>query len=594
MAIKGYWRRLLRIDLTHETADSENIPGDVICRYVGAKGLGAYYLIKDLLRGAAPLSPENRIVLATGPFQGTDIISSGRFAAITKSPLTGIFLDSYCGGTFGPGLKKCGFDLVIIEGKAERPVYILIENSRAEIKDAGHLWGKDTSEVESLIKASEGKDTGVVSIGIAGEHRVLFSCLISDKRRAAGRGGVGAVFGAKNLKAVAVRGTLHVPVHDPEAIKKLNRGAVRAVKAGRERGERFFIQGTSSVLEYAHQADRLPTLNSSQGEWKFYKGLDGETIHAENRVIPHPCCTCPTACGGSIVSRDLERPEYETLAMLGANCGIKRYETVAEANRLCNLFGLDTISTGNVIGFAMECSEKGIIGEEIRFGDSEKLLTLIEQIAHREGIGGKLALGTKHLAELWGHTSQSFAMNVKGLELPAWNCRGKLGQGLAYMTADIGGSHLRDNLPDFGPPTRPAAEVVEELVKGQNQSIAKDNYILCAFALFSLRQETCFDYFKAVTGMESTESKIQATGEMIFTLIRAFNCREGIGRKDDDLPARALNEALPSGIARGCRAFASKEDKEESLNRYYELRGWDQNGVSRKETLERLGIDVLD
>jgi len=589
----GYWKKLLRINLTSGKTETEEIPEEIITKYLGAKGIGAYYFIKGLKKGIDPLSPENRVVLATGPFQGTAILSSGRFAVITKSPLTGIFLDSYSGGLFGPGLKYCGFDLAIIEGKAKEPVYVSITNGRAEIKNATHLWGRTTAETEKIIKSVEGKDTKVVSIGVAGENRVLFSCLISDRRRAAGRGGSGAVFGAKNLKAVAVNGTLAIPMHDADKIKELNRRAVQAVAQRRKDKAGLYLYGTSSVLEYSHRKDRLPALNFQKGEWEYYEGLDGETIHRENKVKFNPCCPCPIACGGILTSQGKDRPEYETLALLGANCGLKRYETVVKANELCDLYGLDTISTGNVIAFAMECSEKGIIKEKIKFGDETRLLSLIEEIAYRRGIGGQLGLGAKRLAGMWGHGSRDFAMHVKGLEIPAWNTRGQLGQGLAYMTADIGASHLRDGLAEHSPPNKPALEVVKELVEAQNETTTRDNYIICAFALYTITHQMCLDYFKAATGLGLNKKKIQEIGNRIFTLIRSVNCGEGITRKDDSLPARAMNEPLPSGVAKGCKAFVSEEDKEQCLNRYYELRGWDNNGIPKKETLEKLGIERL-
>lgn len=587
----GYWQKLLRINLTNSKIEIEEIPEDIITKYLGAKGMGAYYFIKGLKKGVDPLSPENRIILATGPFQGTEVLSTGRLAVITKSPLTGIFLDSYCGGMFGHGLKRCGFDLVIIEGKAEKPVHICIINGQTRIKEAAHLWGKTTAETEQIIKSEAGQETKVVSIGVAGENGVLFSCLISDRRRAAGRGGAGAVFGAKNLKAVAVNGTLDIPVHDAQKIKELNQRATQAVAQRRKNDVAFYFCGTSGVLEYASQADRLPTLNFKKGEWEYYEGLHGETIHRENKVKRDPCCPCPIACGGIMVSQGKDRPEYETLAMLGANCGLKRYEPVVRANELCDLYGLDTISTGNVMAFAMECSEKGIIKEKIGFGDEERLLSLIEEIAFRRGLGKQLSLGTKRLAEMWGRGSGNFAMNVKGLELPAWDARGKIGQGLAYMTADIGGSHLRDALSDNSPPNRSALGIVKELVETQNQSISRDNYIICAFALYTITDQMCLDYFEAVTGRKLNKEKIQEIGNRVFTLIRSFNCGEGITRQDDHLPARAMNETLPSGVAKGCKAFISEEDKEQCLDKYYALRGWDQNGIPKIEILEKLGIE---
>jgi len=586
----GYWKKLLRVNLTTGQITIEEIPEEIITKYMGAKGIGAYYFINGLKKGIDPLSPENRIVIATGPFQGTDIQSTGRFATITKSPLTNIFLDTYCGGMFGPSLKRCGFDLVVIEGRSERPVYISINDNTAQIKDAESLWGKNTAQAEEIIKDKEGKTSHIVSIGVAGENKVLFSCLISDGRRAAGRGGAGAVFGSKNLKAVVANGAMKVPVANINKIRDLNDEQTKAVKQMRKEKVDFYLYGTSWAVEYAHQMDRLPTLNFQKGEWEFYQGIDGRTIHRENKVRKNPCCKCAIACSGVISPKGKDRPEYETLAMLGANCGMKRYEAVVEANELCNLYGLDTISTGNVIAFAMECSKRGIIKEDIEFGDEHQLLSLIKKIAFRTDIGDLLAQGTKRLAQRWGSVTSNFAMNVKGLELPAWDSRGKIGQGLAYMTANIGASHLRDGLTNMDIPNKSALKIVEELVSTQNKDIAKDNYIICAFALYTVTDDMCLDLFKAVTGIEMNEEKLQEIGNRIFTLIRNFNCREGISRKDDNLPARVMKEALPSGAARGCKAFIHEQDKERCLDKYYELRGWSKNGIPKRETLEKLGV----
>lgn len=586
----GYWKKLLRVNLTTGQITTEEIPEEIIAKYMGAKGIGAYYFIKGLKRGIDPLSPENRIVMATGPFQGTDIQSTGRFVTITKSPLTGIFLDTYCGGMFGPSLKCSGFDLVVIEGRSERPVYISINDNTVQIKDAESLWGKNTAEVEEIIKDEEGKASHIVSIGVAGENKVLFSCLISDRRRAAGRGGAGAVFGSKNIKAVVANGAMKVPVANTNRIRELNRKQTKAVKQMRKDKVDFYLYGTSWAVEYAHQMDRLPTLNFQKGKWEFYQGIDGRSIHRENKVRQNPCCKCIIACPGVISAKGKDRPEYETLAMLGANCGMKRYEAVVEANELCNLYGLDCISTGNVIAFAMECSKRGIIRENIEFGDENQLLSLIKKIALRTDIGDLLAQGTKRLAQRWSSVTSDFAMNVKGLELPAWNSRGKIGQGLAYMTANIGASHLRDSLTNMNIPNKSALEIVEELVITQNKNIARDNYIICAFAVDTVTEEVCLDLFKAVTGIKMDEEKLQEIGNRIFTFIRNFNCREGISRKDDSLPARVMKEALPSGAAKGCKAFIHEQDKERCLDKYYGLRGWSKDGIPKRATLQRLGI----
>ncbi|UCD91899.1 MAG: aldehyde ferredoxin oxidoreductase family protein [Methanobacteriota archaeon] len=585
----GYWGRLLRVNLTTGEITKENMDEDIFSSYLGAKGVGAYYFCKEIKKGVEPLSPENPLILSTGPYQGTDIPATGRFAVITKSPLTGIFLDTYCGGWLGHSLKKCGYDIIIIEGAAERPSYISIKDDEVQINDASELWGTTTNETEDKLRELEGEKVRVISTGPAGENLVRIACLISDYRRSAGRGGSGAVFGSKNLKAVCVEGTKTVPIADGKKLKEVIRQIADNVKEERDEGAAFYKYGTSNAVDYASEKDRIPTRNYQQGEFEGTEEITGETLYQKYDVDMVGCCPCLIKCQGDIAG-GRERPEYETLAMLGSNCGIDDLEFIIEGNTLCNQLGLDTISTGGVIGFAMECSMLGLIDEKFDFGDGELLVELIRKIAYREGVGDILADGVRKAAERIGNNADKLAVHVKGLEIPAWDPRGKLGHGLAYMTADIGGSHLRDFYSSKKIPDTSALEVMDKIISGQDRCIMRDNFIYCTFASDTFDKQMRRDAYEAITGFGLSTEKETEVSNRIWTLIRVYNIREGISGKDDNLPHRFRSEPLPSGVAEGCTAFVSEDDMELSLRTYYERRGWDAKGIPTEKTVSDLGL----
>jgi aldehyde:ferredoxin oxidoreductase len=585
----GYWGKLLRVNLSSGDVAVEDVDEAVFDSYIGAKGVGAYYFCKEMEKGVEPLSSDNIVILSTGPYQGTEIPAAGRFATITKSPLTGIFLDTYCGGWFGHSLKRCGYDLVVIEGRAESPSYISIKNQDVRIKGASKLWGKTTDETEGALRDMEGKGIRVLSAGPAGENLVKIACLISDYRRSAGRGGSGAVFGSKNLKAVCVEGSKKLPVADKKELKETIRQISENVRAKREEGEDFYIYGTSSTPDDASEKDRMPTRNYSQAEFEGAVDITGETLHEEYDVNMVGCCSCLIKCQGEIVDVG-ERPEYETLAMLGSNCGVRDVRKIIEANILCNQLGLDTISTGGVVGFAMESSKLGIIEEKYEFGNGDQLLGLISKIAAREGIGDVLAEGVRNASKKLGEGSEKLAVHVKGLEIPAWDPRGKLGHGLAYMTADIGGSHLREFYSTKKIPNTSALEVMDKFVRGQDKNVMRDNFIICTFAMDTMNRSLRKDAYKAITGKALSDERENDVVNRIWTLIRLYNVREGISRKDDCLPHKFRSVPLPSGVAEGCTAFVSEEDMELSLDEYYKRRGWDSDGVPTEETVSRLGL----
>ncbi len=594
----GRANRLLRVDLTSRSAKAEAIPEEVHRDWIGAKGLGAYYLAKEMEPGIDPLAPENKLIFASGPYQGTGISSAGRMAVITKSPLTGIFLDSYIGGDIGHAVKKAGYDLIIFEGAADKPVWVDLKNDAAEVKDASHLWGKTTHDTERELKESSGPKAEVVSIGPAGEHLVRFAAPITRFRRAAGRGGSGAVMGAKNLKAVRVEGTLALAPHDSEKLKADTLGAIKQVKEDRQKGDTFLVYGTSQAPTYAANVDRLPTRNFQAGDFDLAGEIHGEKFHAEFHMDGSACCgPCVIACegrsdGSARGDARSERPEYETIALLGSNLGIADRTAIMDANDRCNALGLDTISTGGAIGFAIECSQRGLIKEKYAFGDRRVPDELIEAIAHRKGIGDTLAEGVRIAAEVLGGESYKWAVHGKGLEIPAWDPRGKLGSGLAYATGDIGGSHMRDEFTTKKTPLESAVPIVPDLVRGQDWLAVRDSLILCAFATDYTGEDRMVDLYNSITGFGRPKDELLSRGHAIWDLTRAFNAREGVRRKDDTVSYRHLNDPLPSGRAKGAVSFVSEADRQACIDKYYELRGWDEDGVPTPETLRKSGVPI--
>lgn len=595
---KGRANRLLRLDLTSRTSKTEHVSDELHRKWVGAKGLGAYFLSRELAPGTDPLSDENKLIFSTGPYQGTGISSAGRMAVITKSPLTGIFLDSYIGGDIGHAVKRAGYDLIIFEGAADSPLWIDVRNDAVEFHDAKDLWGKTTHDTEREIKKRAGVKAEVVSIGPAGERLVKISSPVTRFRRVAGRGGSGAVMGSKNLKVISVTGSLPLVPANAELLKKDSMGAIQSIKEERKKGDTFLQYGTSQAPTFAAKVDRLPTRNYQSGDFELAAEIHGEKFHAQFGMEISACCApCVIACEGRVSDKERgdkrsERPEYETIGMLGANLGIADREAIVDANELCNALGLDTISTGGVLGFAVECSQRGVIKEKLAWGDRKVLDTLIPAIAHREGLGDILAEGVRRASEIIGGESYKWAVHGKGLEVPAWDPRGKLGSGLAYATGDIGASHMRDEFVTKKTPTESALPIVADLVKGQDWLAVRDSFILCAFATDYTGDDRMVELYNSITGFNETADDLRAHGHAMWDLTRAFNVREGVRRKDDTLSWRHLNDPLPSGRAKGAVSFVSEADREACLDKYYELRGWDGDGVPFPETLLNSGVPI--
>ncbi len=601
--------KLLRINLSESSIIEEDIPESVIYDYMGGTGYITYYLYKELEPGIDPLSPENKLIIAPGPLQGTKVPISGRYAVGTKSPLTGLYLDSNAGGFLGPEIRMAGYDLIIIEGKAEKPVYISIKDDKIEIKDASALWGYFVYETEVLIRELENeRKMRIITIGPAGENLVNFACTTSDGFRNAGRGGLGAVFGSKNLKAIAVKGSTRPKNGNPAKIEEVRKDIVQRAKNAKEDGHLLHQHGTSWLVKVSSNLDHYPTRNWQSGEFEDVENLSHEAFSEKYKRFRRPCFQCPIGCSETLDAsvfdwvkedrKEIAKPEYETLAMLGGNCGINDIEAVIHANYLCNQLGLDTITTGSAIAMTMEAKEKGFIDgpefDSIEFGNVDKFLELIDMIAYRKDIGEILAEGVAQAAEHWN--IEDLAIHVKKLPFAAWDPRAKLGLGLSYATAAVGASHLRGWPTTSEIPEKSAIKVLDSLIEQQDLKTIKDCLSICHFTHSikpALGFDDCVDIASAVWNKEVTSEELTDLARRIWILKRMFNMREFGDKKPiefDNLPKRFMEEPLPTGRAKGKTAFVNDEDFIESRRILYEKRGLDAEGIPTVEELKRLGL----
>jgi len=609
----GYAGKILDVDLSsgkiRKISTDEYFDVNV---FVGGKGLAAFALWKELKPKVDPFSPENVLVAASGPLTGT-LCPGTRMCIVTKSPLTHLFCDSYVGGHFGAEMKLAGYDALIIRGRSEDPVYLWIEDGEVEICKASHLWGLDTFKTEEKIR-EERKDrtVRVLCIGPAGEKLVRFALVNTERYRQAGRGGVGAVMGSKRLKAIAVKGSGAIKLHDTETFVQAVKEAYRVLRENETiRARRRW--GTARTLLFTSDQDLLPTRNFQEATFEKAESLSAETLEKRFWIKHKACHGCPVNCGklgvvrsGPYAGTVVEGIEYETLALMGSNCGVGNHEAVAYANMLCDMLGLDTISTGNTVAFAMECYEQGILtdkqteGLKLNFGEEKALVELIRKIAYRKGIGDLLAEGVKRVSQRLNLQSRSFAMHVKGLELPGYDVRASPGMGLAYATADRGGCHTRawtvsqeisGRASDGTVIDRYSTEKRASIVKEQqDRTSACDTLVACWFVRTALSNEQYVQMLNAATDMKTTVQEFLKVGERIWNLTRMINVREGLKREDDSLPERFFTLPLPSGIAKGQRL--AKEKFERMLKEYYELRGWNSlTGVPTKEKLRELKLN---
>jgi len=597
--------KLLRVNLTSGKMNEEKIPDEVLRDFIGGRGLGVKILYDELKRGTDPLSPENKLVILTGPVTGTPAPESGRWCSVTKSPLTNTIHDSHSGGDFGPYLKFAGFDGVIFEGASEKPVYLWINNGNAELRDASQLWGKDVfATSDAIIKGN--KSVRVACIGPAGENLVKFANIINEKHRAAGRGGHGAVLGSKKLKAIAVSGDIRPPVANPDALRQANERVVKKIHEMSATGDLLPKHGTAVLVNDINEEGGYPTRNFQTGVFATAERQSGQTLTDTLLMDRMGCWGCIIRCGRvtkvpawSPYSGVGEGPEYETIWAMGAQCGVDSLEPIAKANYVCNELGLDTIEMGNLIGLTMELYEKGYIekeltrGLDLRFGNPQALVELVWRTAYRSGLGDDIAEGGAKLAAKY--KAPHLFMGVRGQGLPAYDPRAFQGHALGFATSNRGGCHLRAYMI--------AGEVVGE-VTGQKISFdpvetkgkakwvtifqdlyaACDSLVVCKFNTFAVGAEEFASTLSAVTGWQYTSQDIMKTGERIYNLERAFNIREGT-HGEDTLPKRFLEEPMPEGPKKGQVVRLN-----EMLGEYYQLRGW-KNGVPSKTKLSELKLD---
>lgn len=600
----GWIGKVLRVNLTDGTTKVENLKKDWAKDYLGARGLGTRYFVDEVNPTVDPLSPENKLIFATGPATGSLGASTGRYEVVTKGPLTGTIAASNSGGSFGPELKYAGFDMVIFEGKSETPVYLYVEDGNAELRDASHVWGKTTHDATDTL-INETTPTATVScIGPAGENLSKIACVICDKDRAAGRTGVGAVMGSKNLKAVVAVGSGAVRPADAEKMRNVALDVRKKLADHPVAGEGLPALGTAILVNIINQSGAFPTRNFQEAVFEGAEKISGEAL-AENQLIKNKgCFGCTIACGRvtKIKSKRYEGqgegPEYETTWAYGGQCGVDDLDAITKANYLCNEYGLDTISMGSTIGCAMELYEKGYLteedaGMEINFGDADLIVKLTEMAAKREGIGDMLAEGSYRLAEKYGHPELS--MSVKKQEMPAYDPRGVQGIGLEYATSNRGGCHVRGYTisPEvLGVPEKIDPHTTEGkdqwVTTFQNLTAAIDSAGLCLFTTFGLGGDEIAAQLEALTGVDYDTNKILECGDRIYNLERLFNLKAGLSKKDDTLPPRLLNDPIPTGPAKG------KVNKlDEMLPKYYKTRGWDEDGVPTEKKLKELGLDKV-
>ncbi len=598
----SYQGKILRINLSTKSVLTENLDFELAKKYLGGRGLASKIFYDEVGPHVDPFSEENKIIFATGLLTGTTAPTGGRYMIITKGPLTGTIASSNSGGFFGAELKFAGYDLLIIEGKADEPVYISVKDSEVKINSAKHLWGKDTYETtDKLLEEFGDKKARVSCIGPAGENLVLISSIINEKGRAAGRTGVGAVMGSKNLKAIVVRGTKRPEVKNKSKFSEVVKEKINKLRNNSITGEGLPKLGTK-VLDSIINANGLyPSKNFQKGTFEYVEEVNGEALVEKGYLIKNkPCFGCPIACGRVVTlptGEEGEGPEYESGWAFGADCGVKDLIAITEANFLCNKLGLDTISTGSTIACAMELYEKGYLkDEEIGnatkpvFGSSEAIVYYTKAIAYREGLGDQLAQGSYRFAEAHGHPELS--MTVKKQEIPAYDPRGAQGHALEYATSNRGACHVRGYMisPEIlGVPEKLETQKLEgkaQWVKTfQDLTSIIDSAGLCLFTSFALGADDYADLINAALDTNMSTEEVMRIGERVWNMERLYNLEAGIDPKEDTLPKRFVEDPLPDGPQKGATVRLDV-----LIPEYYKVRGWDENGKPTEDKKQELGL----
>lgn len=598
----GWAGTILRINLSNGQISKEPLNYKDAKQFIGARGLGTKIMYDEVNPKVDPFSPENKLIFATGPFTGSFAPSAGRYNVVTKGPLNGTIAASNSGGMFGSELKFAGYDAVIVEGKAAKPRYIRIENDKVELRDAGHIWGKDVHDTTDLLREETDEDAKVACIGPAGENLVLFAAIMNEMHRAAGRSGVGAVMGSKNLKAVVVSGSGAVKVAHPEGFKGAVMDSRQKIQDHPVGGQGLKTYGSDVLVNILNEVGGLPTRNFHDGHHPTADKIGGESLTANQLVRPKGCFSCIISCGrvtkvtNPKYAGEGEGPEYETAWAFGSDCNVDCLDAVTKANFLCNELGLDTISMGATIACAMDLFDSGIIttkdtdGVALNFGNTEAMVEMVRKTAYREGFGDKLALGSYRMAEGYGHPE--FSMTVKKQEMPAYDPRAVQGIGLNYATNNRGGCHVRGYtiaVEVLGNPVKMDQHTLEgkpELViTFQNLTAALDSSGACLFSTFGLGADELAKMLTELTGEDYSTEKFMEAGERIWNLERLWNLKAGFTVKDDILPERLLKEPIETGASKG-----EVSHLPEMLPEYYKLRGWDKTGIPNHKKLQDLSL----
>jgi len=626
----GWMGRILRVNLSEEKVRWEPFSEDLAKTFIGGNGLGAKILWEEVSKGVDPLSPKNKLILATGPLNGTLWPMSGRLHIIAKGPLSNAWGEANVGGHFAPYLKFAGFDAIVVEGAAKKPVYLYVDDGKAEIRDASHLWGKDVWETHDALRKELGEEVHTAAIGPAGENLVRIAAIMVDKHAAAARTGMGAVMGSKKLKAVAVYGTKRIKLHNKYKFYELAVLAHKRVKS-HPFSEGVVKYGTTILVDLMNEIARYPTRNFQSGFFEEYKKLSADLLKEKYRIGEMSCFGCPLHCKKHHVVKSGKYAcdggyglEYETLDAYGGRIGNSDVEAVIYANQLTNRLGMDTDNVGGVIGFMTELYEKGIIdkkfteGLELKWGDPDLLIKLIKMIAYREGIGDLMAEGTHRVALTIGGDALKYDMTVKGVDISAQDSRAQKSMGLSHAVANRGADHLtsseffsevgwpdaiierfeerakeiygRSIMPEGGDRLSPKFKPLM-VMDSENYAALVDSLVICKFCT---HWPPVF-YFKDIaealtyaTGIRFTEEELRLIGERIYLLERAYNLREGLSSKDDRLPERFLKEPAPAGPCKG-----QVVELDEMLKEYYRLRGYDERGYPSYEKLREVGLEEV-
>jgi aldehyde:ferredoxin oxidoreductase len=617
----AYNGKFLRVDLTQGTTQVEEVPELIYRMYLGGNAMGAYWLARELKPGVDPLGPDNIMVVATCLTTGCPISGTNRFSVVAKSPLTGGYGESEAGGWWGPELKLAGFDGIIIRGASHRPVYLWIADGKAELRDASHVWGKLSGEVQDTLKAQTDPRARVLQCGVAGENLVRLANIVNELKHFNGRCGLGAVMGSKRLKAIAVRGKGKMEAKDPAGLAQVQKWFREQYDRNADTLHKF---GTSRNMAVVNADGILPTRNFQEGQFEHAKELSGQHMAATILTDEGTCFACAIACKREVEVPELEvtpkygGPEYETIAAGGSACGIGDLKPISKFNQLCGQYVMDTISTGMTIAFAMECFENGILtkadtdGLELRFGNTEALLALVPKMARREGFGAVLSDGAKRAAAKIGKGAERFALHVKGQEIPMHEPRGKQGLSLAYATAPGGADHMQapqdpayegfhpsggHALESLGlceplPRLELSPRKVRAYYYAQHWWNMNSSLGICDLASAPLNvigPTLAVNLARALTGWDTSLWELFKVAERGAALARVFNCREGFTPKDDLLPKR-LHEAFTSGPLKGVRI--DPETFQRALRLYYQVEGWDpETGWPTFAKLAELGIE---